>query len=97
MQFVKATNFFGIIIRKDAISKKSLSIDDIKKLIETDLIDESDELLSFGPCFGEEAADNIGKKLITKGLQYVDDYFIFQGDFPDWMSFKVGLNRPNGG
>jgi hypothetical protein len=93
MKFIKVTNFFGIIIRKDAIDKKSLSITDIKDIIDTDLIDENDELLSFGPCFGEEAASNIGKKLESKGLEYVDDYFIFQGDFPDWMSFRVGFDK----
>lgn len=97
MNVVKVTNFFGIIIRKDAIYKKSLSISDIKDVIETDLIDENDELLSYGPCFGEEAANNISKELESKGLEYVDDYFIFQGDFPDWMSFRVGFDKPKKG
>lgn len=94
MSLVKTTNFFGILIRKDSIKSKNLNIADIKAMIETALLDENEELLSFGPCFGEEAAANLSKKLENKGLEYVDDYFIFQGDFPEWLSFSVGFVKP---
>ena len=91
MDTIKTTNFFGVLIRKDSIARKGHKVSDIKGIIETTLLDENDDLLSYGPCFGEEAADNLAKKLEGKGLEYVDDYYIFQGDFPEWLSFKVGF------
>ena len=63
MKIVRTTNFFGVLVRKDSIVRNGHNAQDVKDSIETKLLDENDDLLSFGPCFGEEAADNVCKKL----------------------------------
>ncbi|WP_186144609.1 hypothetical protein, partial [Burkholderia gladioli] len=51
--------------------------------------DESDNLVSLGPFFGGDAADECMKSLEKLGLAYIEDFFIFEGFVPDWCSFEV--------
>ncbi|NBU21250.1 hypothetical protein EBS43_07560 [bacterium] len=89
---IKISFEFGIVIRKDAITKKQISKEKIAEVFEgSSPLDESDVLLSYGPHFGAEAMEELGKRLSKLGLEYVDDFFYFQGDFPDWAEFSVNL------
>jgi len=56
--------------------------------------DMNDELLSFGPSFGQEALDVLTDRLIALGLVYVDDFFEFVGIFPTWCRFHASLVPP---
>ena len=91
MSGVKIAQFFGVIVRKESLDSKSLEVASVKRSIETSVFDEDDKLLSFGPCFGEEAVTRLCEKLEVFGLEYVDDYFVFQGEFPEWASFSVQI------
>ena len=62
------------------------------EVFETDAPDHADQsLLSFGPSFGEEASDEFQKRLEAVGLKYIEDFFVFEGDFPEWCRFEVAL------
>lgn len=83
---------FGIVIRKEAITTKHISKEKIMEVFEGDKpLDESDVLLSYGPHFGAEAMKELGSRLSQLGLEYIDDFFYFHGDFPDWVEFSVNL------
>lgn len=86
---IKISNFYGFIIKKEALIRASINLEQLSKIMESSPIDQDVDLISFGPSFGAEAAKNLSKRLESKGLVYVDDYFIFEGDFPEWLSFKV--------
>lgn len=89
---VKLTQDFGIVIRKGAIFQKGISEDQIRMVFEeSSPIDENDQLLSYGPHFGAEAMEEFGKRLSKIGLDYIDDFFYFYGDFPDWANFSVSI------
>ncbi len=51
--------------------------------------DESDSLISLGPFFGSDAADECTKSLERLGLTYIDDFFVFEQFVPGWCSFEV--------
>ena len=59
------------------------------EIMESQPMDQDNDLISYGPSFGQEAADSLSIKLEAAGLVYVDDFYIFVGDFPDWISFKA--------
>jgi hypothetical protein len=89
---VKITSEFGVIIRKKSLAEKNISLDKLKEAAENATpMSEDEELISYGPHFGPEAMDNFGKKLNEIGLEYIDDFFNFYGDFPDWAEFSVAL------
>jgi len=41
--------------------------------------------------FRELAANNLMKEVNKLGLEYVDDYFLIEGDFPEWLSLRGEL------
>ncbi|KMT54824.1 hypothetical protein [Pseudomonas fildesensis] len=83
----------GIVIRRQALLSKFIDIDRLSAVLEFDApLDMSADLISFGPCFGGEATDELTRRLEAVGLQYVDDFFVFSGEFPMWCKFKVGIN-----
>ena len=90
---VKIAQFLAVVIRKEGLARKSISAESIKENIETKIFDEDENLMSIGPCFGEEAVNRISEKLEKLGLEYVTDYFTFTAEFPEWAYFSVGLNH----
>jgi hypothetical protein len=56
-------------------------------------MDEDQELLSFGPHFGEEASDEFIRRLKHAGLEYVDDFFVLSTEAPEWCGLECFLNR----
>ena len=91
-KLVKITDEFGIIIRKKALVDKNIELATVLAVFENERpLDENEDLISFGPHFGGEAMDNFGKRLTQIGLEYVDDYFNFFGEFPAWIEFSATL------
>jgi hypothetical protein len=56
--------------------------------------DINDELLTFGPSFGQEALDVQINRPVALGLVYFDDFFEFVGSFPTWCRFHASLAPP---
>jgi hypothetical protein len=54
------------------------------------ILGENDEIISFGPLFGEEALLNFMECLKKINLEYVDDFFDLNFLTPDWM--KIGVD-----
>jgi hypothetical protein len=93
MSFVDVVDI-GIVVRLEPLNKLGLGIDAMVRLLEFDPpLGISDNLVSFGPLFGIEAADELCRRLQELGLEYIDDFFIFTGDFPEWCKFKVSLQE----
>lgn len=87
---MKVSRDFGIVVRREALAAKLVDLAMV--MAEFNLqtyFDESDSLISLGPFFGSDAADECMKSLESRGLTYVDDFFIFEGFVPDWCSFEV--------
>lgn len=81
---------FGIVVRRKALEDKKVDLSPV--LVEFHFeryFDQSNELISLGPFFGGDAADDCMRCLEKLGLSYIDDFFIFMGDFPPWCRFEV--------
>ncbi|MBP5100644.1 MULTISPECIES: hypothetical protein [Pseudomonas] len=91
MSFINVVEY-GIVIRRQELISRFIDIDRLSALLEFDApLDINADVVSFGPCFGGEAADELTRRLEVLGLQYVDDFFVFSGEFPLWCKFKVGI------
>ncbi|WP_155634017.1 hypothetical protein [Burkholderia cepacia] len=87
---MKVSSDFGIVVRRKALEYKAVNLSSI--LVEFNFqnyFDKSDEFVSLGPFFGGDAADDCMRSLEKLGLAYIDDFFIFTGDFPRWCRFEV--------
>lgn len=89
---INVTSEFGIIIRRRALVERGVSVDDIVSLMESAPLDINEDLISFGPSFGQEALDTLIRRLMSAGLEYFDDFFEFSGIFPPWCHFKASIN-----
>ena len=87
---MKISKDFGIIIRRDSLRSKSIDITPV--MTEFNLngyFDETIDLISLGPFFGGDAADECLKSLEKLGLGYIDDFFIFTQYMPDWCEVEA--------
>ncbi|MEH6697524.1 MAG: hypothetical protein V7672_02385 [Brevundimonas sp.] len=90
MTSVAITAHHDIIVRREAMRRVGLSEADLAALLTgVDRRGVSSELLIFGPCFGEEAATELHRRLERAGLDYVDDFFLVAMDLPDWLRLRV--------
>lgn len=81
---------YVVIVRRDALLRNNISLERMSEIFDAQHpFDQNCTLVSFGPCFGGEAADEFCDRLAAEGLIYVDDYFVFLGDFPSWAQFKL--------
>lgn len=93
---IKITSEYGLIIRRDSLIRENITEERICEIMEVkEPMDSNSTLISFGPHYDEEAAGNFLMKLEKEGLRYVEDFFIFFGDFPEWIQFDVKLISPN--
>ncbi len=93
MNTVKATNEYGIVIRRAALAAKSINYAQILQAMEVDQpLDMNEDLVSFGPSFGEEAMNEFISRLQVLGLEYIDDFFAISCDMPMWCSIRIGMN-----
>lgn len=87
---MKVSRDFGIVVRRAALAAKNVDLSTVMdELNFREYFDESDSLISLGPFFGGDAADECTKSLERLGLTYIDDFFIFEQFVPDWCSFEV--------
>ena len=81
---IVATSEFGIVVRKKALVERNIQYAALVSYTNLGLpLDEDDDLISFGPCFGQEALDELIARLQEFGLIYYDDFFEFLGTYPE--------------
>lgn len=89
---VEATSEFGLIIRRAALPARGVTHEQVLHALEGDPPRDADEdLISFGPSFGQEALDEFIRRLTALGLEYYDDFFPLAFELPHWMHLRVGL------
>jgi hypothetical protein len=94
MATVNLTSEFGLVVRRAALEQRGVSYRKLLDTMETETpLDVNEELLSFGPHFGLEAATELARRLEALGMINIDDFFIFVGDFPEWCGFTAFLKR----
>ena len=92
MSAVRLTSEFGVVVRRRALEQHGVSYTDLLKAMQvTAPLDANEEIISFGPHFGSEAALEFARRLEGLGLVNIDDFFVFVGDFPDWCGFQGSL------
>jgi hypothetical protein len=90
---VKLSKYFGIVIRKDALERQSVDTDSLCQVMDAEKpYDEDATLISFGPHFGAESADEFMSRLRKLGLIYLDDFFVLWDDVPEWIEFRVAID-----
>jgi len=96
MTAVNLTSEFGLVVRRAALQQRGVSYAKLLELMEAEKpLDASEELVSFGPHFGSEAAAEFVRRLEAAGMINVEDFFVFVGDFPEWCGFKGTFRRPS--
>lgn len=91
---IKITGEYGVIVRKAALTAKNISYSALFDAFETDVpLDGNDDLVSFGPSFGQEAMDEFVSRLQALGLVYFDDFFCIAYDLPEWCALRAGLAK----
>jgi hypothetical protein len=94
MATVDLTSEFGVVVRRAALEQRGVSYRKLLDTMETEMpLDVSDDLISFGPHFGVEAAAEFVRRLEAVGMINIEDFFVFVGDFPEWCGFKGFLKR----
>jgi len=53
----------------------------------------SDDMVTFGPCFGIDAQREFIRGLEKLGLSYFEDFFDVSIDRPAWCGFMVTLGE----
>lgn len=93
MNSVKATNEYGIVVRRAALTVKSIDYKQLLQVMEVEQpLDSNEDLVSFGPSFGEEAMNEFIARLRALGLEYVDDFFSISCEMPAWCNVRIGFN-----
>jgi hypothetical protein len=91
---VKVSADYGIVVRRASLKRLALSDEAVYELMEVERpFDQDEELMSFGPHFGIEAARELSRRLEAKGLVYPDDLFIFEESVPDWCELRVSAEK----
>ena len=86
---VRVSTHFGIVVRKRALGRLQIDESELLALMETqEAYDADPELLSFGPHFGEEAAEEFVRRLKNIGLEYAEDFFRVSADVPEWCGMS---------
>ena len=87
---MKVSRDFGIVVRRAALAAKNVDLSTVMAEFNlTRYFDESDNLVSLGPFFGGDAADECLRSLEKLGLTYIEDFFIFEGFVPEWCALEV--------
>jgi hypothetical protein len=92
MTGVRVSEHYGIVIRKTALEERRITVDKLLSAMEASApLDEDQNLISFGPHFGGEAAQEFTRRLEALGLVYGDDFLDFALILPEWCSLYVAL------
>ena len=91
MKPVQVSTDYGIVVRKAALDRLGIGLDRVVSEMEAQPFDENADLLSFGPHFGREAAEEFSRRLDALGMEFAGDYFVFDLMLPQWCMPFVGL------
>jgi hypothetical protein len=87
---INVTAEFGLIVRRRALLERNVPLEKVLAAVEAGRpLDCNDDLISFGPGFGQEALDEFSRRLIELGLVYFDDFFEFAVPCPSWCRFQA--------
>jgi hypothetical protein len=90
---VSVSSDFGVVLRKAALRERGVALEDVLKAMDAhEPLGSDDDLLSFGPHFGQEAANVFSARLDALGLLYVEDYFVFTELVPPWCALHVSVS-----
>lgn len=90
MNYIAATAEYGLVLRKKSLAEKGMSPSALSDIMaDIDILGEDDDLISFGPLFGEEALEEIKTRLSAGNLEYADDYFELNLLLPYWVKLGV--------
>jgi len=93
MTGVKLSKYYGIVIRKNALARQGVDTDTICQIMDVDKpYDEDISLISFGPHFGEEGAEEFVSRLRKLGLIYLEDFLVLWDDMPEWAEISIKLD-----
>ena len=94
MSHAKVTGEFGIIVRRRSLVENGVLLDAIFRAMGVQApLDVNDDLVTFGPCFGQEALDALSKRLTAIGLTYFDDFIDFTVVVPPWCLLHATLSE----
>ncbi len=92
MPGVRVSEHFGLVIRKSALVRHTVSVGLLLHTMEAEHpLDEDESLLSFGPHFGGEAAQEFIRRLETIGLKYGEDFIDFADILPEWCQVHISI------
>jgi len=94
MEYASASVHYTIVVRTAALAERDVALIDVLNVFEvSEPQGDAGGVLTFGPHQGVEISDNLCKGLDQLGLLYVDDYFVFAPEAPDWCRFGAALTR----
>lgn len=97
MEAIDATAQCGIVVRRDALQREGVAYEVLLNVMEVDVpLDENQDLVSFGPSFGEEALHEFVRRLESLGLIHFSDFVAVSFDLPAWCAIQVKLGAPSG-
>jgi len=89
---VTVTAEFGIVVRRKSLVERGVPLFDLLAAMEvSEPLDSNEDLLSFGPHFGQEAMDALSRRLMALELIYFDDFFEFFVGHPRWCTFQAKI------
>ena len=92
MSFANLAIDFGIAVREAALAERGVTISQLLAIFEVEHpLDHEGGVITFGPHFGQEAADNLTAMLNDVGLETVDDFFVFSTLMPQWCEIGVRI------
>jgi len=90
MASIRIEHQCGCVVRRKALAQRGIDIRDLLEAMEVgDPLDESEELLAFGPFFGAEAVLAFHERLLALGLVYIDDFVDVTIDLPPWLRLRA--------
>jgi len=92
MNQIEITHYSGFVFKRESLEKNSLATEAIAKKLELEVLDQSIDLITFKPCYPDRVQFLV-TELKKMNLEYVDDYFVFEIDVPEWLQFSVTINR----
>lgn len=92
MNSLKVSTQYGILVRRRSLDERSIQLDALLRAMEVSSpLDMNEDLISFGPSFGDEALREFISRLEKLGFAYSEDFFDLRMDHPDWCNFRASL------
>ena len=87
---IEVTFSHGLVIQRSALDAHGITRAQVLEALEAGCpLAENEDLMSFGPSFGQEACDEFVRRLESLGLVYFDDFFDLPLSHPDWLKFSA--------